>query len=114
MIAAWLAVAVWLLLWEAGGRRLGRGGTGPWLRAPLWHYAGEALVLTLLGALWFASLGAGAWWMVFLLLGIAVAWPKPGGAKRKRGWAAGELVGYALGAARVVVAGGLLAWRLGP
>ena len=113
ILAAWFAVAAWFVLWEAGGRRIGRGGAGPWLRAPLWHYAGEALVLTLFGALWFASLGAGAWWLVFLLLGILVAWPAPGSVKRKRGRAPGEVIGHALRAARVVVAGGLLAWRLG-
>jgi hypothetical protein len=35
--------------------------------------AGEALPLTLLGALWFASLGKGGWVLVFALLGVLAA-----------------------------------------
>ena len=94
---AWAAVAAWLALWAvaqrrwAGGARLGRAEAG-WL-------AGEALLLTLLAALWFASLGAGAWWLVFLLLGALREWPvrsAPGAAR----------------IARIVAAGGLLAWTL--
>ena len=112
ILGAWLAVAAWLALWEAAGRRIGRGGTGPWLRAPAWHYAGEALALTLLGALWFASLGTGAWWIVFALVGAA-AWPAPEGGRRTRRRVSRELASRALGVCRVLVAGGILAWRLG-
>jgi hypothetical protein len=35
--------------------------------------AAEALALTLLGTLWFASLGHGGWVLVFLLLGLVVS-----------------------------------------
>jgi len=113
ILAAWLAVAVWLVLWEAAARQVGRGAAGPWLRAPFWHYAGEALALTLLGALWFASLGAGAWWLVFALVGVVALWPAPDGGRRTRRRASRELIGRGLGVCRVIVAGGILAWRLG-
>jgi hypothetical protein len=113
ILAAWVAVAVWFVLWEAATRGAWRGGTGPWLRAPLWHYAGEALALTLLGTLWFASLGSGAWWLVFALIGVVAAWHPPEGARRTRRRASRELIGRALGVCRVLVAGGILAWTLG-
>lgn len=113
MLAAWLLVAAWFLLVEAAARPLGRGGSGPWLRAPLWHYAGEALLLTLLGALWFASLGTGMWWLVFALVGAVAAWPPVEGGRRGRTRRARELAHRALRVGRVVVAGGVLAWRLG-
>jgi hypothetical protein len=96
---AWAAVAAWLVVWAAAERRwAGRGGLTP--RGAAW-LGGEALLLALFGALWFGSLGAGAWWLVFLLLGALMEWP----------------VRSALGAARiarVVAAGGLLAWTLAP
>jgi len=113
MLAAWALVAAWLVLWEAVGRQVGRGGEGALLRAPFWHYAGEALLLTLLGALWFASLGAGGWWLVFGLIGGLAAWPPIEGGRRSRRRGARELAGCGLRVGRVLVAGGLLAWRLG-
>ena len=113
MLAAWVLVAAWFLLWEAIGRQVGRGGAGPLIRAPLWHYAGEAVLLSLLGALWFASLGAGGWWLVFGLVGGLAAWPQAEGGRRSRRRATRELAGRGLRVGRMVVAGGLLAWRLG-
>ena len=53
------------------------GNAGGWLRAPARIYVAEALVLTLLGTLWFASIGSGTWPLVFLLLGVLVEWPGP-------------------------------------
>ena len=46
--------------WVAGHRDRGNAAAA----------AAEALVLTLLGALWFASLGSGGWVPVFLLVGV--------------------------------------------
>jgi hypothetical protein len=63
----------------------------------------EALLLTLLGGLWFGSLGAGGWWLVFGLVGALQEWPP----------SAKPAVGL-LRVIRTVIAGGLLAWRLGP
>lgn len=73
----------------------------------------ETLVLTLFAALWFGSIGAGAWWLVFTLLGALVS-----GAERGlrsaflRSPATAELKSLLLGIVRYVLAGGLLAWRL--
>jgi hypothetical protein len=114
LLVAWMIVGVWLLAWEAAARLVARGGSGPWLRAPLWHWAGEALLLVLLAALWFASLGGGGWWLVFVLVGTIREWPDPGATarQRKRPWR--ELGLRVLGIGRIVAAGGMLAWRLGP
>lgn len=113
IVLAWVVVTGWLVLWEAIGRQAGRGGGGPWLRAPAWHYAGEALLLTLFGALWFASLGPGGWWLVFALAGAIAQWP-PAAERRARRRLPREVAGRVLGVLRIVVAGGLLAWRLSP
>lgn len=112
-VVAWLAVALWLVLWEAMSRQVERGGAGPWLRARIERFAGEALLLALLGALWFASLGTGAWWLVFALVGGIAAWPPLEGGRRSRRRVTRELVAGVLAVVRVVVAGGILAWRLG-
>jgi hypothetical protein len=113
ILLAWLVVTGWLLLWEAMASRVGGGGTGPRARPPVWHSPGEALLLTLLGALWFGSLGAGAWWLVFALVGALGAYPAPGEPRTRRRQPR-ELVGRALRVGRMVAAGGLLAWRLAP
>jgi hypothetical protein len=98
ILPAWAVVGEWLALWAFGERRVkGAGGLPP--TAELAPLAGEALLLALFGVLWFGSLGSGAWWLVFLLLGGLMAWPVRSLAKAAR-------------VARVVVAGGLLAWML--
>ncbi len=111
---AWAAVVPAFLVggWLAGGagREMGRrrltAAAGLVLTA-------EALVVTLLGALWFASLGAGGWWLVFGLVGLLVA-----GAERGlrsaflRSWGRGDTLAVAAALARYLVAGGLLAWLL--
>ena len=97
IVLAWAAVATWLFVWSAVERR-GAGGAPLARREAAW-LGGEALLLALFGALWFGSLGAGGWWLVFLLLGALMEWP----------------VRSVLGAARiarVVAAGGVLAWTL--
>jgi hypothetical protein len=57
----------------------------------------EGALVTLFGALWFASLGAGAWWLPFLFVGALREWP----IRSLRG---------AVRILRVLGAGGLLAW----
>jgi hypothetical protein len=92
--------------WLARGRRL--------TAAALWVCLGEALMLTLLAALWFGSLGHGGWWLLFGLLGVLVA-----GAERGlrlaflRSAGRPEMVGFLIGVGRYLAAGALLAWRLG-
>jgi len=122
LVGGWIAVVAWLLLWELVASRLGgaRGDGGPTrsvgptgtratgmraLRARIRArvHLGEALLLTLLGALWFGSLGAGGWWLVFGLVGALREWP------------VSRSIGISLLLVlRTVVAGGLLAWRLAP
>jgi hypothetical protein len=97
VLLAWVVVGAWLAVWAFGERRL-TGVPAP-SAADLAPLAGEALLLALFGVLWFGSLGSGAWWLVFLLLGGLMAWPVRSLAKAAR-------------VARVVVAGGLLAWML--
>ena len=100
---AWILVATWLVAWWFGERRLGAGARGRRSlgRRQAWQLAGEALLLTLFAALWFGSLGAGSWWLPFLLLGALMEWPLGS-------------VGDAARIGRIVAAGGLLAWRLAP
>ena len=125
LFGGWIAVVVWLLLWELVAARLGptrsMGPTGmratgmrTGMRALRARVLGEALLLTLFGALWFGSLGAGAWWLVFGLVGALREWPVPRGrrpAERADPIAIGVSLLLVL---RTVVAGGLLAWRLAP
>jgi hypothetical protein len=75
---------------------------------------GEAAVVTLFASLWFDSLGAGGWWLLFFLVGLLVAFPR-----RLVMWQHVEpprrrhLLAHAgLDVARYVAAGALLAWRL--
>lgn len=87
----------------AAGRWLLRGSltTRVWLAAA----AIEAVLLTLLAALWFGSLGHGSWWVVFGLVGLLV-----GNAERAPGrqW----LPQLAVAVLRYLGAGALLAWLL--
>jgi hypothetical protein len=111
---AWLLVAAWFVVWEVVAARLERGSNaGGWLRAPAQVYVAEALLLTLFGALWFASLGSGGWVIMFALLGLLMEWPGPLRAghrneippgKRARATGAGIL--------RIVAAGSILWWRM--
>jgi len=103
----------------AGGGAPGAGETpsfvswGAAIRVAWLPAAAEALALTLLAALWFGSLGHGGWWLVFLLLGALA-----GGADRwqrhRLGGTPGraELLGFAAGLLRYLLAGGLCAWFL--
>jgi hypothetical protein len=108
LLLAWLSVAVWFagVAW-AGRRWLGAGRPAPAV------IAGEAGVLTLLGSLWFDSLGSGGWWLLFLLLGLLAAFPV-----RLQAIAARtlprrpEILLALLDTARYVGAGAILAWRL--
>ena len=110
---AWLAVTAWLLVWELLVSRLGAArGTGRLRRARV--FLVEALLLTMFGALWFGSLGSGAWWLVFGLVGALREWPGPAG---RRPVEETDPIGIGLSILRVlrtVAAGGILAWRLAP
>jgi len=78
VLVAWGLVSALFLAWEAVSMRLSHAGNaGGWFRAPVRVYVTEALLLTLLGTLWFASIGSGTWPLVFFFFGILMEWPGP-------------------------------------
>jgi hypothetical protein len=123
LVLAWLAVAVWFVVANVGTAllvgplSLPHGEVAWSVRLPLrvlkWRLV-EALLLTLLGSLWFASLGSGEWWLVFLVVGAIAAIPawvavQPTEPRPVRA----SVVGASADLARYVLAGAILAWRLG-
>ena len=114
LVFAWLPVAVWFLVAPpigypadpVAGRRYfvwaytRRAVTGRLL---------EAGVLTLLASLWFDSLGSDGWWLLFLLTGLLAAYPARWSEPKPNR----DLVVGLMDTARYVVAGAILAWRLG-
>jgi len=119
LLLAWLPVAVWFLVARVAAARAFQlstlalpAGLATAARAAL-PQAAEALGVTLFAALWFDSLGSGGWWLLFGLVGALVAlaprFSAPAGQVRARRVAVLALAD----AARYVVAGAILAWRLG-
>jgi hypothetical protein len=113
LVGGWIAVFVWLLLWEVVASRLGNAHRGGKMHSARVHL-GEALLLTPLGGLWVGSLGAGGWWLVFGLVGARREWPAPRGRAPGRSDYTVSLPVSLLRVSRTLVAGGLLAWRLAP
>jgi hypothetical protein len=111
---AWLLVAGWFVLWELAAARLARGSNaGGWLRAPAQIYVVEALLLTLFGALWFASLGSGGWILMFAFLGLLMEWPGPlREGQRPPGTPGRRARVTAAGILRIVGAGAIMWWRM--
>ena len=120
LILAWLPVAALFTLAPPVGYRLNEPEEQqPALpvRYNRWECgwrAAEAAIVTLFASLWFDSLGAGGWWLLFLLLGLLVAFPRrlviwrQLSALRRR-----HLLTHAgCDVARYVLAGALLAWLL--
>src|SRR5438876_11776227 len=71
----------------------------------------EAAAVTLFASLWFDSLGHGGWWLLFSLVGLIVSFAGLQGATR---WQRREALIHATrDVVRYVVAGDILAWRLG-
>jgi len=119
LFLAWLPVAVWFVVAPPIGYRVdllvGRQyfvwGYNRW--AVMGRLL-EAVVATLLGSLWFDSLGSGGWWLLFLLIGLLVAYPvrwqllMTAASERRR-----ELLVGLMDTARYIGAGAILAWRLG-
>jgi uncharacterized membrane protein YfcA len=100
----WAVVAAWLLAWHVVERRIGPAAARSRRREPrndAWWVVWEALLLVLLAALWYGSLGAGMGWLVFLFVGALMEWPVRTAAGAAR-------------VARVMVAGVALAWILAP
>jgi hypothetical protein len=120
LVAAWVPVAALFVAAPPIGYRWDtavEGGPFVWSfnRWEIGWRLGEATVVTLFASLWFDTLGAGEWWLLFLLVGLLVAFPRRlvmwqyVEAPRRR-----ALLAHAgLDVARYVAAGGVLAWRLG-
>ena len=112
IVIAWTLVALWFVGWELMASGVGApGAETPSLIRRFGAPAGEALWLTLLAALWFGSLGSGAWPVPFALLGLLSTWRAALDALA-RGGVARMLVRLVGGTSRMLVAGALLAWRL--
>jgi hypothetical protein len=110
ILLGWALVTAWLYGWDLLARR-----GAPLDRRAAVLAGGEALLLTLFGALWFGSLGAGAWWLVFGLVAALREWPSgaepPVGTRVRSARPTPAL--RLLGMLRTLAAGGILAWRLG-
>jgi hypothetical protein len=121
LLLAWLPVTVWFVTATVATAPFTGFPSRPgeqihWVGLPrslfTWRLV-EAGLLTLLASLWFDSLGTGAWWLVFLLVGAIATTPtwlalRPTDARRGRGW----MFGASADLARYVLAGAILAWRL--
>jgi hypothetical protein len=123
LVLAWAPVAAWFVIATIGSTLLvgllsippGQEGRTVGLPVPLlkWRLV-EAVLVTLFASLWFDSLGSGEWWLVFLLVGAIAAAPAwlpfhPSDARPRRAY----VVGASADLARYVLAGAILAWRLG-
>lgn len=71
LIVAALAVTAWFVAWVFAARRLRPDPLPPRFRSEVI----EAILLTMFAALWFASLGHGGWWVLFVVVGLLVEGP---------------------------------------
>ena len=115
-VAAGMATA----RWSSRGPGAGMRGAGPEPRTPdpgflhrVWPGATfEALVLTLVAALWFASLGSGGWVVLFLLLGALPAGDRWVRARLAGASATGEARAFVACLLKYLAAGLVCVWRL--
>ncbi|MEO8031123.1 MAG: hypothetical protein ABJC74_17760 [Gemmatimonadota bacterium] len=77
LLLAWSAVGAWFMLWRVAGARTAatRVSSATPTRRALFPLAIEALLLVLFAALWFGSLGHGAWWLLFLVTALLIEVP---------------------------------------
>ena len=115
LVAAWFVVATFAIplivavVSKPAGQPVGAAVAFSLLR---WRLI-EAGLLTLFGSLWFDSLGSGGWWLLFLLVGALATlpmWRLPSSEQLPR---MARVAGAGADLARYVVAGAILAWRLG-
>ena len=114
LVFAWLPVAVEFLIIDGLSARsqsvdalVPREAWRLTQRDVLWRSV-EAAGVTLFGSLWFDSLGRGGWWLLFALVGFLV-----GVQRLWQGQLRLEPRGLAVDVTRYILAGGILAWRLG-
>jgi len=113
LVLAWLPVTAEFLIVSGFQQPAGeQAPSGPrWAltrREAMWRSL-EAAAVTLFASLWFDSLGHGGWWLLFLLVGLLVTLARLPDVRDPRGVAARVV----RDTARYVLAGALLAWRLG-
>ncbi len=133
LVLAWLPVAVVFIVIGGLGTRFysasGAEPTNEWTRLEkVWMFTKwdilwcslEAAAVTLFASLWFDSLGHGGWWLLFSLVGLIVSFARlqgattsiagtPEGTRRRRE----ALIHATRDVVRYVLAGAILAWRLG-
>jgi hypothetical protein len=107
LVGAWVLVAACWLFVAGVAARLGVRGFSRRLSA--WRCA-EALLCTMFGSLWFASLGSGEWWLLFGVVGALVA---GGTASTRATLDTLAVLEILIDILRYVVAGGILAALLG-
>jgi len=133
LVLAWLPVAVVFIVIAGLGTRFysasGAEPTNEWTRPEkvwmftkwdiLWRSL-EAAAVTLFASLWFDSLGHGGWWLLFSLVGLIVSFARLQGATTSIAgtpegtWRRREALIHATrDVVRYVLAGAILAWRLG-
>jgi len=133
LVLAWLPVALVFVVVGGLGKRFYSAGAGEpsdeWTRREkfwvltwwdiLWRSL-EAAAVTLFASLWFDSLGHGGWWLLFSLLGLIVSLAQLQGATTSVAgtpegtWRRREALIRAIrDVARYLLAGAILAWRLG-
>jgi len=126
LVLAWLPVAVIFIF--VGGVGIPFRNVDPAKPGHVWHFtqgdvgwrALEAAFATLFGSLWFDSLGSGGWWLLFLVVGLMVSAARKQGAALvladpvTRAQARRDNVARTVrDVVRYVLAGAVLAWRLG-
>ena len=126
LVLAWTPVAVWFtlatfaipLLGAALSKPAGQSGLFVAVPVPVmktlltWRLV-EAGLLTLFASLWFDSIGSGGWCLLFLLVGALATiptWLPPRYEQLSR---RARVAGACADVARYIVAGAILAWRLG-
>jgi hypothetical protein len=126
LVLAWIPVAVWFTLATFAIPLLGAALAKPadqsavFVTAPVpavkallkWRLV-EAGLLTLFASLWFDSLGSGGWWLVFLLVGALATIPTWLPPRHEHLPGRARVAGACADVARYIVAGAILAWRLG-
>lgn len=115
LLLAWSAVGAWLLIWRLAGARkaAARSPAPPTFQQALLPLLTEALLLVLFAALWFGSLGHGAWWLLFLVTGLLIELPARLRARAADPVRAPLSIPNLTGAlVRMLGAGALLAWLL--
>jgi len=109
LVLAWLLTAAWFAIATLGTTLLIAGIDRSLIK---WRMV-EAALLTLFASLWFDSLGSGGWWLLFLLVGALATIPTWRRTEAEQPPRQALLVGACADVARYVVAGAILAWRLG-